>query len=66
MRCWGQTDEEREHMALSHYPTDDISWLDFRGKEVLIQTSAGEMPFRVKEIPVFINVKTETGKGGLK
>ena len=35
--------------AEPQYPTDDLSWLNFGGKEVLIQTSRGDMLFKVKE-----------------
>lgn len=35
------------------YPTDDLSWLNLRGKEIMIQTSRGDMFFKVKEIHVF-------------
>lgn len=35
--------------AEPQYPTDDLNWLNFRGKEVLIQTSRGDMLFNVKE-----------------
>lgn len=42
--------------AAPHYPAEDISWLDFSGKEVMLQTSAGEMRFKVKEIHVFTSI----------
>lgn len=42
--------------AEPQYPTDDLSWLNFRGKEVMIQTSRGNMLFRVKEIHVFQSI----------
>ena len=42
--------------AEPQYPTYDLSWLNFRGKEVLIQTSRGDMLFKVKEIHVFHSI----------
>ena len=34
--------------AEPQYPTDDLSWLNFRGKEVMIQTSRGDIFFQSK------------------
>lgn len=42
--------------AKPQYPTNELSWLNFRGKEVMIQTSRGDMLFKVKEIHVFHSI----------
>lgn len=42
--------------AEPRYPTDDLSWLNFRGKEIMIQTSRGDMFFKVKEIHVYNSI----------
>ena len=42
--------------AEPHYPTDDLSWLDFNGKEVMIQTMNGNLLFRVQKIDVFSSI----------
>lgn len=38
--------------AESHYPTDDLAWLDFMGKEIMIQTAKGGLFFIVKIIDI--------------
>ena len=42
--------------AESHYPTDDLGWLDFTGKEILIQTSKGDLYFKVIKIDTFPSI----------
>ncbi len=42
--------------AESHYPTDDLSWLDFSGKNILIRTKEKELYFKVKKIDVFSSI----------
>ena len=42
--------------AEPHYPTDDLSWLDFNGKEVMIRTMNGNLFFRVRKIEVFSSI----------
>lgn len=42
--------------AESRYPTDDLAWLDFIGKEIMIQTANGGMFFIVKKIDIFPSI----------
>ena len=42
--------------AEPNYSTDDLRWLDFNGKEIMIQTSKGDMFFIVKKIDVFSSI----------
>ena len=42
--------------AESHFPTDDLGWLDFIGKEIMIQTSKDDLFFRVQKIDVFPSI----------
>lgn len=42
--------------AESHYPTDDLGWLDFMGKEILIQTPKDDLYFKVKKIDIFPSI----------
>lgn len=42
--------------AEPHYSTNDLSWLDFNGKEVMIQTSKDKFFLKVKKIDVFPSI----------
>lgn len=42
--------------AESHYPTDDLAWLNFMGKEIMIQTANGGLFFKVKKIDIFPSI----------
>ena len=42
--------------AESNYSTDDLRWLDFNDKEIMIQTSKEDMFFKVKKIDVFPSI----------
>ena len=42
--------------AEPHYPTDDLSWLDFNGKEVMIQTMNGNLLFGVQKLDLFSSI----------
>ena len=42
--------------AEPHYLTNDLSWLDFNGKEVMIETSNDEFLFKVEKIDVFPSI----------
>lgn len=42
--------------AESHYSTVDLGWLNIMGKEVLIQTSKGEVYFKVIKVDVFPSI----------
>lgn len=42
--------------AESHYSTKDLSWLNFKDKEVIIKTLKGDLFFKVKKIDVFPSI----------
>ena len=42
--------------AESNYPTDDLSWLNFNGGEIMIRTLKKDMFFKVKKIDVFPSI----------
>lgn len=42
--------------AKSCYPTDDLSWLDFNGKKIMIRTLEGDLYFKVSRIDVFNSI----------
>lgn len=42
--------------AESHYSTDDLRWLNFSGKKVLIKTKKENLYFKVKKIDVFPSI----------
>lgn len=42
--------------AESHYSTNDLNWLDFNGKEIMIQTPKDEFFLKVKKIDVFSSI----------
>lgn len=42
--------------AEPNYSTNDLSWLDFNGGEILIRTSKEDMFFKVKKIDVFPSI----------
>ena len=42
--------------AEPNYSTDDLGWLDFNDKEIMIQTAKGDMFFKVKKIDVFPSI----------
>ena len=42
--------------AEPHYPTDDLSWMDFNGKEVMIQTMNGNLLFGVQKMELFSSI----------
>lgn len=52
----GEEEKRIVGRAEPQYPTDDLSWLNFIGKEIMIQTSRGDMFFKVKEIHVFHSI----------
>ena len=46
-----------------HYPTDDYGWLNFIGKEILIQSSKGDLFIKVKKIDVFPSISGKVNIG---
>lgn len=49
--------------AEPNYSTDDLRWLDFNNKEIMIQTSKGDVFFKVKKIDVFPSISGEMNIG---
>lgn len=42
--------------AEPHYSTDDLSWLNFNGKEIMIRTLKDDIFFKVKKVDVFPSI----------
>ncbi len=42
--------------ANSKYPIEDLSWLNFINKDVMIKTKRGDFVFTVKKIDIFISI----------
>lgn len=42
--------------AEAHYPANDLSWLDFTGREIMIRTAEKDLFFKVKKIDVFSSI----------
>ncbi len=42
--------------ANSKYPIEDLSWLNFIDKDVMIKTKSGDFLFTVKKIDIFTSI----------
>ena len=42
--------------AEPYYSTDDLSWLNINGKEIMIRTSKGDIFLKVKKVDVFPSI----------
>lgn len=49
--------------AESRYPADDLAWLDFMGKEIMIQAAKGGLIFKVKRIDIFPSISGDINIG---
>lgn len=52
----GEKEKRIVGVAESHYPVNNLSWLNFNGKEIMIQTSKDDLFFKVKKIDVFSSI----------